>query len=122
MNVIMSAALATESMPSIEGVAQVDREKLVKDALDLINIDSPTGTTAVQGTTRHVLRGQRVARCPAGDFPGLQVRASLGVPEGGLDLRDGCLQHEVSLSGVPRRRPCPAGLRLHCRRGHSDRR
>src|SRR2546426_183765 len=43
MNVIMSAALATESMPSIEGVAQVDREKLVKDALDLINIDSPTG-------------------------------------------------------------------------------
>ena len=39
----MSAALATESMPSTEGVAQVDREKLVKDALDLINIDSPTG-------------------------------------------------------------------------------
>ena len=43
MDVIMSAALVTESMPSIEGVAQVDREKLVKDALDLINIDSPTG-------------------------------------------------------------------------------
>src|SRR5712692_9476642 len=41
MDVIMSAALVTESMPSIEGVAQVDREKLVKDALDLINIDSP---------------------------------------------------------------------------------
>src|SRR5438445_12601546 len=30
-------------MPSTQGVLQVDREKLVKDALDLINIDSPTG-------------------------------------------------------------------------------
>src|SRR5712692_4790532 len=30
-------------MPSTVGVLNVDREKLVKDALDLINIDSPTG-------------------------------------------------------------------------------